>query len=97
MELVWLTVKQAAERRGVHPRTIRSWIERGHLRAERVGPRLVRINAEDLDRMGAPVLDPAARLEEYVRRIVEEAPPLTDEQKQQIADLLRPFAAEAAS
>lgn len=30
----------------------------------------------------------AARLEDYVRRVVAEAPPLTDEQKQRIAALL---------
>lgn len=32
----------------------------------------------------------AIRLEEYVARVVAEAPPLTDEQRDRIATLLRP-------
>lgn len=43
------TVESAAAELGVHPRTIRRWIERGQLRAYRVGPRLLRIDAEALD------------------------------------------------
>jgi hypothetical protein len=32
----------------------------------------------------------ALRLEEYVRKVLAEAPPLTDEQKTRLAELLRP-------
>lgn len=32
----------------------------------------------------------AARLENYIKKVVDDAPPLTDEQREQIARLLRP-------
>lgn len=38
----------------------------------------------------------AIRLEEYVARVVAEAPPLTDAQRDRIAALLRPVGGEAA-
>ena len=38
----------------------------------------------------------AARLEEYVQRVVDEFPPLTNEQRNQIAALLRPARQTAA-
>lgn len=44
-----LTVDQAAERLGVTPGTIRRWINTGTLKAHRVGPRFIRIRADDLD------------------------------------------------
>lgn len=39
----------------------------------------------------------ASRLEDYVSRVLSEAPPLTDEQREQIARLLKPSARVAAS
>ena len=44
-----LTIKDAATRCGVHPNTIRNLILRGELSAVRIGARIVRINATDLD------------------------------------------------
>lgn len=38
----------------------------------------------------------AAKLEEYVARVVAEAPPLTEEQANRIASKLRPFGGDAA-
>ena len=38
----------------------------------------------------------AARLEEYVARVVAEAPPLTEAQANRIAARLRPYGGEAA-
>lgn len=35
----------------------------------------------------------AARLEEHIRKLVDEAPPLSDEQRSRLAALLRPAAA----
>jgi len=43
-----LTVKQAAERLGVSPKTIYAMVERGRLRCQRIG-RAIRINPRDLD------------------------------------------------
>jgi excisionase family DNA binding protein len=45
----WLTVAEAAEHRGVLPRTIRVWIRQGLLPAYRVGPRRIQISLGDLD------------------------------------------------
>lgn len=50
-----ITLQQAAEIYGVHPRTIRRWIASGRLAAERVGPRLIRLNA---DQVHAQVSEP---------------------------------------
>lgn len=47
-----LTIKQAAARRQVSTKTVRRWISEGRLPAERIGPRLIRIRAEDLDQLG---------------------------------------------
>lgn len=50
------------------------------------------IAPENLDRTYRPTRgqrDPYVRLEEYVKRIVDEAPPLTDEQRDRIAKLLK--------
>ena len=43
-----LTIKQAAERINVSQSTIRRFIDRGELRPFRYGPRLIRIDANDL-------------------------------------------------
>lgn len=39
----------------------------------------------------------ASRLEEYIRRTVDEAPPLTYEQRERLAQLLHPAPAAAAA
>jgi len=51
----WLSIREAAERLDVSERTIRNWISSSYVRAERVGPRLIRIPASELDRVGTPV------------------------------------------
>ena len=38
----------------------------------------------------------AAKLEEYVARVISTAPPLTDEQASRIASMLRPYGGDAA-
>ena len=44
-----LTVREAAERLAVDPKTIRRLVQNGELRAVRVGSRSVRIPASDID------------------------------------------------
>lgn len=51
----WVSIRDAAERLDVSERTIRDWISSSYLRAERVGPRLLRIPASELDRICTPV------------------------------------------
>lgn len=59
----YLTVKQAAETLGVSPKTIRRWITRGQLPAEKIGPynrkakqdnRPIRIPTANLKKMTEP-------------------------------------------
>jgi excisionase family DNA binding protein len=45
-----LTVQQSAEVLGCSEATIRNWIREGRLRAYRVGPRFLRIKANDLEK-----------------------------------------------
>lgn len=52
-ELIGLT--EAANRCGVHYRTIRRWIAAGRLKAVRVGPRLLKVDAAQLDAMMQPI------------------------------------------
>ena len=47
-----LTIPQVAEHFSVDPRTIRRWISSGVLPARRVGPRVIRVSADDLGRVG---------------------------------------------
>lgn len=52
-ELIGLS--EAADRCGVHYRTIRRWIAAGQLKAVRVGPRLLKVDAAQLDAMMQPL------------------------------------------
>jgi excisionase family DNA binding protein len=49
----WLTIKEAAEQLKLHPNSIRNFILRGDLKAERVG-RLIRISQANLDALLTP-------------------------------------------
>jgi excisionase family DNA binding protein len=46
---------EAAERCNVHYRTIRRWISAGRLDAVRVGPRLLKVDAAQVDSIMQPV------------------------------------------
>ena len=45
---------------GVHTRTLRRWIAEGRLTAYRVGPRLIKVDLTELDRLQQPVGSGAA-------------------------------------
>lgn len=48
-------IQEAADRLGVSYRTVRRWIATGRLTAVRVGPRLLKVSAADLDALMQPV------------------------------------------
>lgn len=50
-----LSVDQAADALGCTSRTIRRYISDGRLTGYRVGPRLIRIDAAELDRLLRPI------------------------------------------
>lgn len=50
----YLTVAQAAEQLGVHPSTIRRWIDAGILRAHRLGPKRIALMQSELQRVVVP-------------------------------------------
>ncbi len=53
------SIPQAAERAGVTTRTIRRWIAQGELNGYRMGKRMIRLDADELDNRLTPI--PTAR------------------------------------
>ena len=45
------SILDAATRVGVSTKTVRRWISTGHLHGYRMGPRLLRVDPDELDRM----------------------------------------------
>lgn len=83
----WGTIADAAARKQVSVKTVRRWIAAGLVTAERIGPRLIRVDLDSLD-MAGRTLD--SDFADYVERVVKTAPPLTDAQRDRIAALLKP-------
>lgn len=52
------SVANAAHYANVSPRSIRRWISQGLITGYRVGPRLVKVDLDDLDKLARPI--PAA-------------------------------------
>jgi excisionase family DNA binding protein len=49
------SVKQAANYVGVDPKTVQRWISQGRLSAKRIGPRLIRLDRDEVLQLGRPV------------------------------------------
>ena len=49
------TIKQTANHLGVDARTVRRWISDGRLSAQRIGPRLIRIDRESILKLASPI------------------------------------------
>jgi excisionase family DNA binding protein len=49
------SISNAADYAGVCTKTIRRWIASGHLSAYRVGPKLIRVDLDQLDAMFQPI------------------------------------------
>lgn len=87
----FLSVPQAAEYLGISTRTLHRRLVDGTLTANRVGPRLLRFDREQLAALARPevrgtAVDPLA---EHVAAVVAAAPELTTEQRDKLAGLLR--------
>jgi excisionase family DNA binding protein len=90
------SIRQAADRLGVHPNTVYRLIATGKLPSFHVGQQL-RVDDDVLEAFVArggsalatrtPEPDP---IDAWVERTVATAPPLTDEQRTKLAELLRP-------
>jgi excisionase family DNA binding protein len=50
-----VAVQGAADYAGVHPRTLRRWIAAGLLTGYRAGPKLLRVDLDELDAMLRPI------------------------------------------
>ena len=51
----WGTIREAAARRDVSVQTMRRYIALGLVQAERLGPRLIRVNLTSLETAGRPL------------------------------------------
>ena len=73
----FIGLQEGADRCGVHYRTMRRWIADGRINAVRVGPRLLKARADDLDALLQPVGGAADEL-------------IAAAQRTRLAELLRP-------
>ena len=48
-------ITEAAEYLGVNPRTIRRYVESGRISGYRVGPRLIKVDLDDIDALIQPI------------------------------------------
>ncbi len=55
----WALLKDAAEYAGIKPRTLRDWVRKGRVPADRIGPRLLQVDLNEIDRLRRRV--PAAQ------------------------------------
>jgi excisionase family DNA binding protein len=49
------SIAKGAERADVSPRTVRRWIAQGLLTGYRVGPRLVKVDLDEVDAIARPI------------------------------------------
>lgn len=91
----YATKRAAATYAAVSNRTVERWIASGLITRYATSGDHVRIDLNEVDRLlaGAVEGDPADVLEEYVRRLVDDAPPLSDAQRVRLASLMRSGAA----
>ncbi len=84
-----MTSEEVAERLRIGIRTIPRLVERGDLRAVRVGTRVFRFDPAEVERYVAD-RPRVSDLDAYVERLVAEAPALTESQRTRLASLLSP-------
>lgn len=52
---LWGTIQEAADLKKVSTKTIRRYITQGLIKAQRFGPRLIRVDLVSLDAQGSPL------------------------------------------
>jgi excisionase family DNA binding protein len=57
----WASLKEAEIYAHIPRRTLRRWIAEGRLPADRIGPRQIQVDLNDVDRLRAPI--PSAALD----------------------------------
>ncbi|MCT9000795.1 helix-turn-helix transcriptional regulator [Microbacterium memoriense] len=51
----WLTLRDTAERLSISEKSVRRWIADGRLKAVRIGPRLLRVDADSILAVAEPL------------------------------------------
>jgi hypothetical protein len=51
----WATLRQASTYSGVPVRRLRDWISAGKLPASRMGPKIITVDLDDVDRLRQPI------------------------------------------
>ena len=84
------TIRDVCEQYGLSDKTVRRKIKTGELTAYRCGPRLLKLDADQVEAtLMRPVGQPVrSGVEEHVSRVIAEWPRLTDEARGRIAALL---------
>lgn len=87
-----IPLAEIAANEGIPVDTLRRWVREERLQAIRIGPRKLYLDPAEVAKQktlvgAAPV---ALTPDEWVARALNEAPPLTDSQINQLAELLRP-------
>jgi excisionase family DNA binding protein len=92
-----ITIRNVCDRYGLSDKTIRRKIKAGELQAYRVGERLIKLDAAQVEATLMRPATPAAtsaeaadRVAAYIEKLLAEAPKLTDQQRTALAELLRP-------
>lgn len=52
----WITLREAAERLQISEKSTRRWIADGRLKAVRIGPRMIRVDAASIAALGQPLI-----------------------------------------
>jgi excisionase family DNA binding protein len=55
LPVTYITINAAAERLSCHPKTVRRLVSAGQLTAFRVGPRMLRLDVAEIDKVLRPV------------------------------------------
>lgn len=51
----WITLREASERLKISEKSVRRWIADGRLKAVRIGPRMIRVDAASIVALGQPL------------------------------------------